>query len=165
MIFFTKENFFNFMKSKKGETIDAPSYATRHYLAAFDQYQEKKSFFKIIKFNWAACIFSWLWLFYRKMYLFGFIMISTELISYIFPAIFSPCYYNNEIQDDIWNPIGIFVTLIEMLIYGMIGTPLYLWFSERKIAVGQKTSGTTFVVSISIAILFIIIYILITPSP
>jgi len=154
----TEIDLFDCVKSNILETFETPSIPTRHYLDAFQQYQKKKSIFKIIKFNWAAFLFGPFWFLYRKMYLLGFILLFVAIIlEYSFPEQFSLFYYNTVKQLERLNPVGIFLNLFIMLVIGFIATPLYIWVCKKRIEKFSKKSGTTLMVPLLIAILFVVV--------
>jgi hypothetical protein len=120
---------FDCVKSNSMETFDTPSRSSRHYLEAFRQFQEKKSIFKIIKFNWAAFIF----------------------------GPFS--FYNYDLQSEELNPIGIFTNLFIMVVLGFIGTPLYISVCKKRIEEFSTKSGTTLIVPLIICIILLLVYV------
>ena len=71
----TVQQFFDFVKVSKDERLDdilTIKPRTRKYLALFYRYQDKKLF---LHWNWAAYFVHYTWLFYRKMYWQGCLLI------------------------------------------------------------------------------------------
>ncbi|MFW9331810.1 DUF2628 domain-containing protein [Paenibacillus polymyxa] len=73
-----------------------------------------KARYKIKKWNWAAFFFSYFWLLYRKMYLFGF---SYLLFAYLIDFFLPESYIN----------------LMIGIVLGFTGNYIYLKFIEKKI--------------------------------
>lgn len=65
----TREQFFEFVKGKE-ETEESSS--PKYFLKYFDNYKKTG---KKISFNFSGLFFSYLWFWYRKMYLYGFLFV------------------------------------------------------------------------------------------
>ncbi len=98
----TREQFFEFVKNED-DTADQVSSSTQHYLAYFDKYKETG---KKTSWNWAAFFFTSLWFFYRKMYLYGFLVVLGG---------FAFKYPVNFLKN---NPFNIYTIVVALCILG-----------------------------------------------
>jgi len=87
----------------------------------YDFYFRKKSTIQqkrsIVSWNWCSFLFGYYWLFYRKMYLYGF--------TYLFIAF---------LLSIVLLPTGIFLGIA----IGMFGNHLYLKYAESKVAIAKN---------------------------
>ncbi|HUX79685.1 MAG TPA: DUF2628 domain-containing protein [Alphaproteobacteria bacterium] len=134
-------DFIKFISSKPGEAYNSEK-VTQYYLDEFRKHQKGN------KFNWAAFFFGGLWFFYRKMYLYGFLILALGYLFYFLLPIFAFSDQTSLVNILIINGL---LSLFIRITCGFIGTPLYIKFAEQKIAAGYKESGASFQVAILIS--------------
>lgn len=144
----TKEQFFNFIKTKKDVFQSHNSY-TKHYLNYFDRYQRNSKKFNL---NWSA-ILGPLWFFYRKMYAAGFTICCLDLILFKIGNKFVGDIFIIGVQEG-HLMIDAFFSIGVALICICFGDYIYLEHASRKIAKGKNESG----VNLFLPIIFVVLY-------
>ncbi len=120
-----KTDFFNFVR-KSSDTDEIYNRNTQYYLNYFTQRDTGGS---ILSWNWSAFLIPPIWMFYRKMYLFG--AITCFLIVFMLWALASYGF-----------GLHLLAGFIPHLAFGVFGNAIYYSFAERSISKGKKTSGT-----------------------
>lgn len=147
-----KQPFFHFIQKDK-ETIENPGSASRYYLNKMIAYEENSWF---MSWNWSAFFFGYVWMFYRKMYFFGFItFFITKLIlglSIVSAKLFYEGFVSAAILLEELDRIPL--TLVWMIFLGLFSNALYFNFADRAIKEGNiKKSGTSIWIALLVCIL------------
>ena len=143
MINITREQFFEFIKTEKDKE-GIVTYNTQHYLDYFDKYKKTGSKFNLNKtslFPFINCI----WYFYRKMYLYGFLILG------IAAALLELQDYLNECYG-----MKLRIELIICVLMICFNDYIYLCFAQKKILKGKSKSGVE-IKYVSILIFFVLI--------
>lgn len=128
----TREQFFDFVK-KEDDTVDNVSKSTQHYLDCFDKYKETG---KKVSWNWSAFFFLYLWFLYRKMYLYGFLVLL---------GCFAFRYPIGFLKTNPYNMHAIVVVLFVLgcgIAFRLYLNYIYLCYANKKITTGMLNSGT-----------------------
>jgi hypothetical protein len=137
----TREQFFNFIK-QEGDTADKALKPTQHYLDYFDKYQATG---KKISWNWSALLGWSLWLFYRKMFLYG---ITLAVIPSLLPIAllwFSTYFFDDFNFFNTYWGIGYFLFfIIPTILYLLYSDYIYLRFANKKVLNGIFYKGVNF---------------------
>jgi hypothetical protein len=143
MIHITREQFFEFIKTEK-DTGDVVTYNTQHYLDYYDKYKRTGSKFNLNKTSLFPFV-SQIWYFYRKMYLYGFLIFGSAAALLELQDYFNECY-----------GIKLRFELIICVLMICFNDYIYLCFAQRKILKGKSKSGVEIKYA-SILILFVLI--------
>jgi hypothetical protein len=127
----TRAQFFEFIRSKN-ETEDSSS--PQHFLAYFDQYQTTG---KKAGWNFASLFFMHSWFFFRRMYLYGFVVGMCSLI----PDLLFEYYSSEGVLKYI---LVAWLVLIEILVM-RYADYLYLQFANHEISKGHLNNGPNWV--------------------
>ncbi len=145
MINITREQFFEFIKTKK-DKAEAITSATQHYLNFFDKYQKTA---KKGNWNWASSFL--VWFFYRRMYEYGFFITVLPLMLYLI----NYKIFGVELGEVVNGCLSI-CFLVFWMRYADYG---YLYYASKKIFKGKKTSGVhnkLFAIFITFVIIFFV---------
>ena len=142
-IMITREQFFEFIK-KNGDTADQVCRSTKHYLDYFDKY---KATGKKDGWNWSA-IFP-MWLFYRKMYISGFV--TPYILGFLCLILAIPVLgiLNLFMQFFGLDSSLLFLAVPFILIPGVyvcymkIADYIYLRFASQRISIGILNRGVS----------------------
>lgn len=143
MLNITREQFFEFVKKKK-DTGDNLTSATQHYLEYFDKYQSTG---KKTNWNWPSFCFGFLWMIYRRMYAYIFLMVGGFLVGALVLALVG--YLLSLLEafiPEAFLKFSVILLIIGAVISvyvlpGLYGDYVYLRYASKKIAKGKKTSG------------------------
>jgi hypothetical protein len=140
----TRDQFYEFIR-KSDDTPESISSSTQEYLAYYDSVQETG---KATKFNLFAFLFAPFWLFYRKMYLYGVLLIvfwnSVGLLQH-------------KMLFQLGHEHSIFIApfaLIVHILVGVYGNYLYLHHADKMVAKGVYHKGTSLVAVIIATVIF-----------
>jgi len=135
--------FFNLIKQPH-ETYESMGPFTSYYLTIYDQHEEKPWF---LSWNW-ACFFSSffgaeiLWLLYRRMYLFAFLISILGRGLYEFIS-FKVMILGNTLAGPLLaKSINWVFRLGFTFGFTVIANALYFYFLNKKVAQNVKTKGT-----------------------
>lgn len=149
----TKENIYDFVKTKTDKKYNVKVSDTKYYIKVFFDYQNKDIF---SKWNWACFSSSFLgleyaWFFYRKMYIRGTLIFLVFRFLCYFLIIGSYNLFTKEIFFSLTNvkslfllSIMAFINITWAIFLGAYGNALYLNFIKKKKSKGFKSLGTNF---------------------
>lgn len=143
--------------SKYGNPQD-PSYDAQYYGDVFEL-----SFTHpiLIRWNWAAFFFNFLWMAYRRMYFYAFLVIWIQffLLKDVFKNVYHYAISLNQVSPISGSIISlviwaICVSLFTCVFYGLFGNTLYIHHMKRKVSKGRFLSGTSFLGAFLFFLLF-----------
>ncbi len=103
-----------------------------YYLSSFFELEKTGSYRYAFSWNWAAFIFSWMWLLYRKMYLgCGAFVLALPAIAYLL-----------SIADALWGEALLLSWLFLSVILGLFGNSLYLFQTRSCVKWAQRARDT-----------------------
>lgn len=104
-----------------------------HYLLSWDALQHRT-----LSWNWSAFLFGDAWLFYRKMYAYGFLYTGLRIVFASLLASF-PVLPEVLMEHDWLLQILMPHALLMNLVLGLLADPLYQSHATRKLARARKT--------------------------
>lgn len=144
----TREQFFNFVKSKY-EDEEYIASETQHYLDYYDKYMTSG---KKGNWNWSAFFAGVFWMFHRKMYTILLLLVlfnlTTTFLSNNFllvPIISNILERYGATLNVAFSLTGIslFYIIVVMVLQGRYSDYLYLWHANRRVAQGKEQKCAT----------------------
>jgi len=94
----------------------------KYYWLAFKQFEETE---KYSRWNWAACLLSPAWFFYRRMYLYGLLSLLVLIAS--------------TFLEKISEPLAFMIQIVSLPLFGLLGSYFYYTHAKDKIRTIKNT--------------------------